>query len=336
MRVFGVAGSGHSPAGAMRSAGDRRRHRRRYPALSCFVAVGAIAGLVQGATLRPDAVCDAPGSAAGAKYPGSLNSHDVASAALQVTNANPVDHVVDVDTQCRLVSSADHLKKRLLVDGVWADIAAARKMLPVDAVQSIVNRAPGMIRLAEAARAPEQDTIVGQVYGLLVGAGGDVTVVNNAVWCGYVGNVLHWAIWRRDELIVQLLLSVPGIDVHAGDNFSRMPLHNAIWDGQCNLVKMLLNAPGVDVNRCDTSRMTPLHTAVMKGNQQMVELLLMTPGIDVNARDGMGDTPLGCALFYDEHPAIIRLLQGAHNASTAGPMTRLSGWLGKLGESATS
>ncbi|XXQ37311.1 Ankyrin repeat domain-containing protein [Plasmodiophora brassicae] len=223
---------------------------------------------------------------------------------------------MDLGATCRLLAAAYQLDLRLLMTAIasattrtWGDIPAMREMLPPGALRFLVDSAPGFVRLARAASTADQKEIVGRIRDLLV-RGGRATFVNNARWCQF-GAVLHWAVWRDEAPVVELLLRLPGIDVNAPDNFMQAPLHCAATSpGRGHLVGLLLMAPGIDVNARDHLQKTALHVAVMYGRDDVVRMLLKAPDVDVNAGDLDQMTPLHWASALGFAP-IVRLLLAA-------------------------
>ncbi|XXQ30079.1 SKP1 component POZ domain-containing protein [Plasmodiophora brassicae] len=240
-----------------------------------------------------------------------------------------------LEDQCRLLEAADYLIVQSLIHVIaagrsWADIRAMREFLPTNCFWLLLYKAQSTSRLNEMADTNEQKAIARQVLGLLVHPG-NATVVNRAEWSPHL-NLLHWAVVKNEETVVELLLKVHGIDVNArGHIFSETPLHLAAVMGHSTIVKLLLKAPGVDVNARDVSLLSPLHYAVTTGQTAIVELLLNAPGIDIDARDDKRETPLRLTTRFG-HDDIIRLLRDARRpASTTRRVKKaLSGWLRKL------
>lgn len=136
-------------------------------------------------------------------------------------------------------------------------------------------------------------------------------MVNDTPWADICGNVLHWAAWEGDKLVVETLLHVPGVDVNAKDcrTRQRTPLHMAALRGHVHVVVLLVNAPGIDVNAgLQYHHWTPLHMAIMVGDGRTVELLLSAPGTNVNARDRNLRTPLHWAVNEQYRHVVLLLL----------------------------
>ncbi|CEP01614.1 hypothetical protein PBRA_008556 [Plasmodiophora brassicae] len=204
------------------------------------------------------------------------------------------------DAQCRFLTAADYLDMRSLMVAIastkrtWGDVVAMREeMLSPNAHRFVVDNAPGVVRLGQVASTNSQQELVERIrHHLAAGdGGGDIAFVNSVRW-NRLGNVLHWAASQGEDLIAELLLSAPDIDVNArctksfgtpvsGNTF----LHLAAKSGHANVVRLLLKVPGIDVNTRDGSGMTALHWAVVNASRRVVALLLEAPGIDVNARE---------------------------------------------------
>ncbi|CEP02430.1 hypothetical protein PBRA_009014 [Plasmodiophora brassicae] len=236
-----------------------------------------------------------------------------------------------LEGQCRLLIAADFLDMRPLMTAIvsskraWGDIASMRDELPSDLDVFVVDNAPGIVRVGQVAKTDEQKAIVNRVRDVLVG-GGNGTFLNVERWvpmCGLLCwsamrgeelivdllvNVpgidvnirdtlghrtpLNWAATRRHYNVVELLLKVPGIVVNAVDNYQRTALHSAVSSLCERSVELLLQAPDVDVNACEMGQWTALHRASEWGQIRIVQLLLAAPGINVNARTVFGMTPL--------------------------------------------
>ncbi|XXQ32266.1 Ankyrin repeat domain-containing protein [Plasmodiophora brassicae] len=104
-----------------------------------------------------------------------------------------------------------------------------------------------------------------------------------------------------DPRTIQRLLSMPGINVNAGDSIQRTPLHTYLdWSAPTPswFIKAVLNTPGVDVNARDFLLRTPLHLAAQHNNFKAVRLLLQAPGINPALRGGDQRTAADLAWGY--------------------------------------
>lgn len=98
--------------------------------------------------------------------------------------------------------------------------------------------------------------------------------------------------------IASMLLSVPGVDVNALDNYNQTPLHAAVENekGAC-IVEALLRAPGILVNVRDLGYQTPLHLAAdgQRGGLAVAKMIMQHGDFDAFESvkpDSRGRTPL--------------------------------------------
>ncbi|XXQ36985.1 Ankyrin repeat domain-containing protein [Plasmodiophora brassicae] len=194
-----------------------------------------------------------------------------------------------LDAQCRLLVAADYLDVRCLVTQiVWRmlrrGISAIRTMLPANVLWLVLKISPGMVRLGQVARTPEEKAWISEIHDLLVVGDNDASA-GSAQCHRYAIDLLQWASSRGEESAVDLLLNVPGIDVNAGDDNQLTAPHWAAATRSVSVVKLLLGLPGINVNARDINGMTPLHWAAACGHTYGVALLLAVPGTDINARD---------------------------------------------------
>ncbi|CEP01533.1 hypothetical protein PBRA_002139 [Plasmodiophora brassicae] len=207
-----------------------------------------------------------------------------------------------LDAQCRMLAAATYLHMPSLINATvshwraWDDLSAMRRTLHTDVFGIVVDRAPGLVRLRGLAKTDNQMAIAKEIHSLIAFGGNDV-LVNRAKWTGNL-TVLHWAAHAGDDLIVELLLNVPGIDVNVRDETQRTPLHWALDWGRGDVAERLLKAATIDVNARDAFEKTPLHWASRYGQVQVVKVLLKASAINVNARDSDGMTPLHRAVSH--------------------------------------
>jgi ankyrin repeat protein len=116
---------------------------------------------------------------------------------------------------------------------------------------------------------------------------------------------LHWAVYRSDKEMVDLLLGA-GANARAANREGSTPLWLASINGDATIIAALLKA-GADANEHLPLGRTPLMAASRTGNVEAIQVLL-DHGADVNARETLrGTTPLMWAA--DEgHAAAIQLL----------------------------
>jgi len=126
------------------------------------------------------------------------------------------------------------------------------------------------------------------------------------------------AMGYRKIKLLELLLSVPNIDVNITDIWGQSALHRAVNNKNHEALKLLLDVPIIDVNKRDNQGMTGLMLAVTNHHNSVVELL-KAPNIDVNMKTACGDSllhlALGCAKYYNietfklllNHPSLTTL-----------------------------
>ena len=136
---------------------------------------------------------------------------------------------------------------------------------------------------------------------LLIAAGADVNIQN-------AGGVtpLIVAASRRNEGMLDAIISAPGVDVNMRMGDGRAPLHFAVIHKHIAAIEMLIEA-GADVNMRMGDGRAPLHIAVMKKRVRAVELLLEA-GADVNMHMGDGRAPLHIAVEEKQMRAVNLLL----------------------------
>jgi ankyrin repeat protein len=118
---------------------------------------------------------------------------------------------------------------------------------------------------------------------------------------------LTWAISRKLEKTVELLLSNPEIDINCRDMNGQSPFALAAGMGNvCMLEKLLKQGP--DVNSEDDNQKTPLLLAATNRCLEAVEFLLKIPEIDVDHVDDHGRTPFSFAAEKDSLPIMQALL----------------------------
>ena len=89
------------------------------------------------------------------------------------------------------------------------------------------------------------------------------------------------AIQEGNGEFVELLLSIPGIDVNKAFSDGMTPLHMAIQLGNVEIVNRLLSVTAIDVNKPMKDDVTPLHMAIQLGNVEIVNQLLRVTEIEV-------------------------------------------------------
>src|SRR5215510_10347537 len=164
---------------------------------------------------------------------------------------------------------------------------------------ALMTAAPGDSRISEAAMQGDKITV-----RTLVQQKVDVNVPQ-----GDGTTALHWAAYRDDVEMAQLLIKA-GADVKAATRVGSMtPLFMAAKNGSAAMIQLLITA-GADVNSASTSTgTTPLMLAAAAGKADAVKALV-EKGANVNAKDlTNGQTALMFAASLNRDEA-IRVLTG--------------------------
>ena len=112
----------------------------------------------------------------------------------------------------------------------------------------------------------------------------------------YGSTILHFASRNSNQDIVEFLLKLNEISVHATDNLNQTSVTNASYDGGLlDNIKMLIQN-GADIQANSTNGSTVLHFASQFSKQE-VEFLLKLNEIFVNATDNLNRTPLTYACY---------------------------------------
>lgn len=135
--------------------------------------------------------------------------------------------------------------------------------------------------------------------------------------------LMHAAI-NNQVSIAEFLLTIPGIDVNAQNEYGSTALMIACIHGHEKMVELLLKAGGsktaINVNIQDTHGQTALITALIYAkvfayhaqqfykNEIIIKLLLDFPGLMINAQDKEGQTATDYALAMNL-PAIHQLIK---------------------------
>jgi ankyrin repeat protein len=132
---------------------------------------------------------------------------------------------------------------------------------------------------------------------------------------------LHWAVFRSDKELVDLLLKA-GANAKAANHDGSTPLWLASVNGDAGIVASLLDA-GADANEKLPLGRTPLMEASRSGHVDAMKVLI-DHGADVNAKENLrGTTPLMWAA-NEGHAAAIQLLvqHGADIKATSSVVER--------------
>ncbi|CEP03587.1 hypothetical protein PBRA_009472, partial [Plasmodiophora brassicae] len=232
------------------------------------------------------------------------------------TWAEQVLSTAEPDQRCRLLIAADYLcmqeqLKVAIVSAVhtWAHIGNMRNWLwpQNEILHEFVGDYAPFCRLLLGAETFSEDIrrmkIEEQVRDIVIGRGGDVDLVNDAMYAYRPDvNFLQKAVLTGKVAIVEELVKVSGINVNVvNKQLGTTPLVMAIQGyggfsspprNSVDLVRALLKAPDIDVNLGSA-----LHYAVESPDRRvLVPLLVQAPGIVVNARNRYGSTPLDVAV----------------------------------------
>ncbi len=134
---------------------------------------------------------------------------------------------------------------------------------------------------------------------------------------------LHHAVRRGYQMVVRVLLKLPGVAVNAQDNRGRTPLVWAIHYGQQAIIAALLTREDIDVNKRPDGDFSPLQMAAHTGQLAALRLLLAAPGVDVNVRERFGSTPILSAVSENHH-LCVRALVAARGIDVN--VTNNKGW----------
>ena len=107
-----------------------------------------------------------------------------------------------------------------------------------------------------------------EVVRELLAAGAEVNMADS-----YQLRPLHHAAMRGNRLVVECLLSHPGIQVDARDAQASTSLHIAATYGNLGVVELLL-AAGADCATLDYQDQNPLHRAAKEGNNNIAEIII--------------------------------------------------------------
>ena len=107
----------------------------------------------------------------------------------------------------------------------------------------------------------------------------DVTLVDKEG-----GTLLHWAAYKGNLNVVQILLAAPNIEVHKTNIDGATPLHTAAQNGHTSVVQALLEK-NAEIDKCNAYGSTALIVAAHLGRLEAVQTLLLAganPDITTN------------------------------------------------------
>ncbi|CEP02455.1 hypothetical protein PBRA_009039 [Plasmodiophora brassicae] len=249
--------------------------------------------------------------------------------------------------QCKLLEGVNYLGMPSLEAAImstkrtWDEYCSMGSLLTDPSVfWAAVGHHPGMSALNRAAHTPQQKDIVNQVHVALVYAGeGNAMLINSGTWVDQ-HNVLGWAISQGEEAVVELLMNVPSVEVHAFGS-----LHLAVERWQLDVLELLLkhlwirlgdlpdqernrlrSATTMLVNADDVYGMSPLHWAARRGHARVLKLFLeYSTNMDVNAINVEGKTALHWAAM-NGHCNATEVLLAARRLNIAVNRIDPNGW----------
>ena len=116
---------------------------------------------------------------------------------------------------------------------------------------------------------------------------------------------LHWAVYRDDLPIVDLLIGA-GAKVNAANDLKITPLYLASANGNAAIVERLLKA-GADPDAASETGVTPLMEASRTGSADAVRALLMHEA-KVNAKESDRQQTALMWAAAEKHPDVVKLL----------------------------
>lgn len=127
------------------------------------------------------------------------------------------------------------------------------------------------------------------ILQVLLDASANVNSVDAKSW-----TALAWAVGKRHDAAVEVLLEAPGISVDSRDATGRTPLMMAASLGEINILNQLLKSNAA-IDSEDERKWTSLSCAVANNHKQTAELLLRVAGVCVDHQDAKGRTPFSLA-----------------------------------------
>ncbi|SPO05897.1 uncharacterized protein DNG_08586 [Cephalotrichum gorgonifer] len=118
---------------------------------------------------------------------------------------------------------------------------------------------------------------------------------------------LSWAAGEGHEDIVNLFLSIEGVEIDSKDYEGQTPLSWAAINGHAAIVKLLFDTGRAEIDSKDGTGQTPLSWAAVMGHEAIARLICETGKAEIDSKDMLGMTPLSWA-SRNGHVAIVKLL----------------------------
>ena len=128
-----------------------------------------------------------------------------------------------------------------------------------------------------------------------------VLLDKNSIDSRYGRTPLHWAVWRGEEVAVELLLQ-KDVNVEAQGNDGLSALHLAAGSGCDSTIEFLGQRLGADINARTKGGQTALHLACAGGYDSTAQLLIREFKADKSLRDNVSKTALQLLIIYLQVP----------------------------------
>ena len=117
--------------------------------------------------------------------------------------------------------------------------------------------------------------------------GANVNEEDDSGWTG-----LMWALGKRHNNVVQMLLNHPQIDVNKVDSGGQCALHYAVFrDNHEGMVALLARQDLTTINQKERYGLTPIMRAIYRNAVNCFNLLLAHPEVDLDTRDDHQRSP---------------------------------------------
>ena len=117
--------------------------------------------------------------------------------------------------------------------------------------------------------------------------GANVNEEDDSGWTG-----LMWALGKRHNNVVQLLLNHPQIDVNKVDSVGQCALHYAGFrDNHEGMAALLASKDLTTINQKEHYGLTPIMRAIYRNAVNCFNLLLAHPEVDLDTRDNYQRSP---------------------------------------------